>query len=216
MASILTSIVVEWDKPIMISLFILSIFAIGFLEWPSRPLPGERKPFWRSFMIYGLGKWPSRVVPKEHEDFWGHIGLYGIFVIFICLHVIHMGMLLAGILIGESYELALTGWMALVICASYSTLFFLVFRKLVELKPSALRLTQLFLSGYPVFCLIIPLCCFFIISTHTGGIPSMKQDIDAWPYSHLVGSCIIAIPWILYFTLSPEVKKRFHGYKHNN
>lgn len=210
MADILASVVGEWSKPILISLFVVLLFALNLAEWPTRPLPEVRKPFWRYLVTCWPGKWPSRPLSEKHRYFWERIGLYGIFTLCICLHVVTMGMTLADILLTSASGLTLAGWLVLLVCSLYAALFFRSLRQLVALRRNALRLTRVRLLSYPLFCLVIPWICFVIISFRTGEAFSLQKYAHIWPLSHFWGSCIIAMPWLFYFILSSELKNTWH------
>lgn len=203
---LLASITGEWSKPILIAVFVVLFFSLASAAWPSLR-PGGRNAYWKYLWKYGLGKWPTGSIPEKQRVFWGRIGLYGILAVPICLHVMNMGVLLSATLVNSASGLVVAGWLALGICALYSFSFFFSFRRLVALKPNALRMTRIFLFSYPIFSLIVPICCFLLISFQEDGIFSLQRYSREWPSSHFGGSCILAVPLFLYFSLSSNVKR---------
>lgn len=207
---LLASITGEWSDPILIAIFVVLFFSLASAAWPPL-LPGGRNPYWKYLWRYGLGKWPTESIPETQRVFWERVGLYGVLAVLICLHVIHMGLLLAEILANSASGLVAAGWLTLGICGLYSFSFFLSFRRLVALKPNALRWTRIFLLSYPLFSLIVPVCVFSLVAFQEHGIFSLQRYSREWPSSHFWGTCILAVPLFLHFSLSSNVKRTWNA-----
>ena len=99
------------------------------------------------------------------------------------------------------------GFSALIIGTMYALCFLHAQWRLITFKPDGLRLTRIFLLSYLPFLSIFPFTCFVLCSIITREPFSWNDYKQMEPLSYFQTNCLFAIPWILYFLISPKARK---------